>query len=102
MPYRRQEGQILRQVSHLRDHERLRRRGRVLRWEIASGDVRDSVGVGGSEREIHAGGDNAAFRAEESLRAALLGLLGSPDYTPIRRGELCELMAPDDERTDLR
>lgn len=67
--------------------------------EIASGDVRDSVGVGGSEREIHAGGDNAAFRAEESLRAALLGLLGSPDYTPIRRGELCELMAPDDERT---
>ena len=61
--------------------------------EIASGDV------GGSEREIHAGGDNAAFRAEESLRAALLGLLGSPDYTPIRRGELCELMAPDDERT---
>ena len=67
--------------------------------EIASGDVRDSVGVGGSEREIHAGSDNAAFRAEESLRAALLGLLGSPDYTPIRRGELCELMAPDDERT---
>ena len=61
--------------------------------------MRDSVGVGGSEREIHAGGDNAAFRAEESLRAALLGLLGSPDYTPIRRGELCELMAPDDERT---
>ena len=49
--------------------------------------------------EIHAGGDNAAVRAEESLRAALLGLLGSPDYTPIRRGELCELMAPDDERT---
>ena len=67
--------------------------------EIASGDVRDSVGVGGSERKIHAGGDNAAVRAEESLRAALLGLLGSPDYTPIRRGELCELMAPDDERT---
>ena len=67
--------------------------------EIASGDVRDSAGVGGSEREIHAGSDNAAFRAEESLRAALLGLLGSPDYTPIRRGELCELMAPDDERT---
>ena len=67
--------------------------------EIASGDVRGSVGVGGSEREIHAGGDNAAFRAEESLRAALLGLLGSPDYTPIRRGELCELMALDDERT---
>ena len=66
--------------------------------EIASGDVRDSVGTGGSERETGAGGDSGADRTEESLSAALLGLLCSPDYTPIRRKELCELIAPGDER----